>query len=1104
VTFTAPASNGGSAITGYTVTSNPAGGVDSNAGSTGLSHVITGLTNGTAYTFTVKATNAVGTGAASAASNSVTPATIPGAPTIGTATGGNAQATVTFTAPASNGGSAITGYTVTSNPAGGVDSNAGSTGLSHVITGLTNGTAYTFTVKATNAIGTGTASAASNSTTPASTPGAPTIGSATAGNAQATVSFTAPTSNGGSAITGYTVTSSPAGGVDSNAGSTGLSHIITGLTNGTAYTFTVKATNAVGTGAASAASNSVTPLAASQTISFGTAPTLAYGGTTTVSATATSGLAVAFTSITPTVCTVSGSTVTAVAAGTCTIAANQSGNASYSAAPQATQNLTIAALVPGAPTIGTASRGNAQATVTFTAPASNGGSAITGYTVTSSPAGGVDSNAGSTGLSHIITGLTNGTAYTFTVKATNAIGTGAASAASNSVTPVAASQTISFGATPTLVYGGTTTVSATASSGLAVTFTSTTPTICSVSGSTVTSVTAGTCTVAANQAGNASYSAAPQATQNIIIAAVAPSAPVIGTASAGNAQATVTFTAPASNGGSAITGYTVTSSPAGGVDSNAGSTGLSHIITGLINGTAYTFTVKATNAVGTGAASAASNSVTPVAASQTISFGAAPTVVVGGTGTLNATGGLSGNAISYASSTPAICTVSGSSVTGVSVGTCIVTANQAGNANYNAAAQASQNIGVGKGSQNISFGTAPTMVVGGTGTVSATGGASGSTITFASSTPTTCTVSGATVTGVSVGACVVTANQAGNSNYLAASQVTQNIAVNATTPIANLSNPSLSFPGQAQGSSSAAQTVTLTNIGAAALSITSIVANGDFAVSNNPCGTSLAAGANCIISVIFTPTATGNRSGALAITDNASGSPHTVSLSGFGQLSAGSGAVTASLVAGWNLLGNGTTGTVDVASAFGDASQVYTVWKWLPGTAPGWAFYTPTQADGGAAYAAGKGYGFLTTVNSGEGFWVNAKQAFSVSLGSGGTLATAGFRDGSGVAGANPLATGWSLIAVGDNPTPRGFANGILDVLATPPGPGTPPAATTLTSLWAWHPGNDVQSPGWLFYAPSLDNSGGLGGYIGGKGYLDFGTMGKTLDATTGFWVNHP
>jgi len=91
-------------------------------------------------------------------------ATAPGAPTIGTATGGDASASVTFTAPASNGGSAITGYTVTSSP-GGLTATGASSPLN--VTGLTNGTAYTFSVTATNAIGTGTASAASNSVTPA-------------------------------------------------------------------------------------------------------------------------------------------------------------------------------------------------------------------------------------------------------------------------------------------------------------------------------------------------------------------------------------------------------------------------------------------------------------------------------------------------------------------------------------------------------------------------------------------------------------------------------------------------------------------------------------------------------------------------------------------------------------------------------------------------------------------------------------------------------------------------------------------------------------------------------------------------------------------------
>jgi len=95
---------------------------------------------------------------------------------------------------------------------------------------------------------------------------------------------------------------------------------------------------------------------------------------------------------------------------------------------------------PDAPTIGTAVPGDAQATVSFTAPSSDGGSVITSYTATSSPGGitGTLSQAGSGSIT--VTGLTNGTAYTFTVTATNAIGTSTASAPSGSVAPTTTSQ----------------------------------------------------------------------------------------------------------------------------------------------------------------------------------------------------------------------------------------------------------------------------------------------------------------------------------------------------------------------------------------------------------------------------------------------------------------------------------------------------------------------------------------------------------------------------------------------------------------------------------------------------------------------------------------
>jgi hypothetical protein len=91
-------------------------------------------------------------------------------------------------------------------------------------------------------------------------------------------------------------------------------------------------------------------------------------------------------------------------------------------------------VVPGAPTGVTAVAGTGQATVSWTAPASSGGSDITGYTATSTP-GGLTANVDGSTLTAIVTGLTNGTAYTFKVTATNTAGVGPASAASNSVTP---------------------------------------------------------------------------------------------------------------------------------------------------------------------------------------------------------------------------------------------------------------------------------------------------------------------------------------------------------------------------------------------------------------------------------------------------------------------------------------------------------------------------------------------------------------------------------------------------------------------------------------------------------------------------------------------
>jgi uncharacterized protein YhjY with autotransporter beta-barrel domain len=129
-------------------------------------------------------------------------------------------------------------------------------------------------------------------------------------------------------------------------------------------------------------------------------------------------------------------TGTPAAAGTFTftVTGTDSSTTTHASFTSSTISLTINAGLPGAPTIGTATAGNGQATVSFTAPASNGGSPITSYTVMSSPSG----ITGTGPISPItVTGLTNGTAYTFTVRATNGVGPSPTSAASNSVTPIA-------------------------------------------------------------------------------------------------------------------------------------------------------------------------------------------------------------------------------------------------------------------------------------------------------------------------------------------------------------------------------------------------------------------------------------------------------------------------------------------------------------------------------------------------------------------------------------------------------------------------------------------------------------------------------------------
>lgn len=441
VSFGPPVTNGGAPITRYQVTAAISGdyGVIVPGSESPSPILVTGLTNGATYTFYVYARNKVGL-SLPATISAVIPATVPGVPTGLGVNIANGIVTVNFTAPTYTGGALITSYTVTSNPG-----NITATGTTSpiVVPGLTIGTSYTFSVVATNSKGSSAPSAASPAVTYNTVPGPPTEVSATHGNRSATVYFTAPINTGGLPITGYTVTSSPGGFTATGATSP---IIVSGLNNGTSYSFIVVARNSLGS----------SPMAYTATVIPSTVPGRPNGGyvapgvgkaTVTFYPPSTDGGA-PITGYTVT-SSPGGFTATGTAAGTAypyiitgltngtpytfSIVATNINGASISVK---TYEVTPAN-VPSAPTNVSVTVEDWETSVSFTAPADNGGSPIIAYSVSATPVGATTVTTTVTGTSSpiTVTGLTSGTSYIFSVVAVNSIGE-SSPAASGIITPV--------------------------------------------------------------------------------------------------------------------------------------------------------------------------------------------------------------------------------------------------------------------------------------------------------------------------------------------------------------------------------------------------------------------------------------------------------------------------------------------------------------------------------------------------------------------------------------------------------------------------------------------------------------------------------------------
>ena len=545
--WSAPSSTGGATITGYRVyvssTSSTGPWTLSGGTASGTTRTIGGLKNGTPYWIAVAAVNSAGEGEKVVSSTTHKPFTTPGAPTTLTAVRSDKSVTLSWKAPTSDGGSAIKGYTTYYS----ADSASGpwkkvstSSDTSRLVKSLTNGKPYWFRVTAINEAGEGSG-VVSSAITPAAAPTAPRNLTAVPANASVTLAWEQPSSTGGLAITGYRVFVSDVSKTgpwrEFGKSSTSPSRTVTGLTNGRGYWFAVSAVSSAGEGA-QAVSSEVKPRT-----------------------------------------------------------------------------------TPGAPLNLKAVAGNETVTLTWTAPSSDGGASVSGYTTylstgsASGPWSKVSTLSSST--TRKVSDLENGTTYWFRITASNVAGEGGGAVSSPvmpATVPTAPQELLATpgNGTVALTWQAPTSDGGSRITGYNVYFSEGSPSSgwkLFSSGSTatnaqVTGLTNGTKYYFKVAAVTAIGEGAAVVSKSSVVPFTIPGAPTSLTAEPGEGKVVLKWAKPTSDGGASVTDYVV-SYQAGGSSwqtfSDSVSTSTTATVTGLANGTTYSFKVVAVNAAGQGA-----------------------------------------------------------------------------------------------------------------------------------------------------------------------------------------------------------------------------------------------------------------------------------------------------------------------------------------------------------------------------------------------------------------------------------------------------------------------------------------------------------------------